>query len=380
MADERIERALERAVELGEIGVQVAAWRGDELVVDAWIGTADEASGRRVDGDTLFSVFSVSKAFVAAAVHLQAERGLLDVDAPVARYWPEYAANGKDVITVRQVLQHRAGVPQMPPDLTPEGLADWDGIVAWLAETTPMAVPGERSLYHSMSFGYILGEVIRRTDPQRRMFGEFVHDEFCVPLNLKSLWFSLPKEEESRVATLTWGPNPPTAPQIPSNPIRQAMVPAAVAPVPEVANLWSVRSALKPSSGGIMNARDGARFFALLANRGELGGIRLFSEERLLAQTEPRPNPLEVDEGMSMRVPSGVGGFWIGGKHPAPDPVLGQAANVLGHLGAGGAYGWADLDARVGVMINHNRMFGAVPEDRHPFVGLAKAVLEVASE
>jgi CubicO group peptidase (beta-lactamase class C family) len=158
------------------------------------------------------------------------------------------------------------------------------------------------------------------------------------------------------------------------------MVPAAIAPVPEVANLPMVRSAIRPSSGGIMTARDGGRFFALLANHGELGGVRLFSEDRLLAQTEPRPNPLEVDEGMSMRVPSGVGGFWIGAKHPVRDPVMGHATNVLGHLGAGGSYGWADLDARVGVMINHNRMFGSVPEDRHPFVGLARAVMEVATE
>jgi CubicO group peptidase (beta-lactamase class C family) len=317
---------------------------------------------------------------VAAAVHLQAERALLDVDSPVAAYWPEYAVNGKAGITIRHVLQHRAGVPQMPQDLTPEGLADWDGIVGWLAQTTPMGPPGERSLYHSVSFGYILGEVIRRTDPAHRMFGEFVHGEFCKPLGLDNLWFGLPREEQDRVATLTWGANPPSAPAVPPSAIRTAMVPAALAPVPDVANLWAVRAAVKPSSGGIMNARDGARFFALLANGGELGGMRLFSQARLRALAEPRPNPTEVDEGMGRPVPNGVGGFWVGSTHPVRDPVLHQGRHVLGHLGAGGSYGWADLDRRVGVMITHNRMFGFVPDDEHPFIALASAVLEVATE
>jgi CubicO group peptidase (beta-lactamase class C family) len=379
LSDPRIERELERAVELGEIGVQVAAWHGDDLLVDAWIGTADEATGRAVDGDTLFSIFSVSKPFVATAIHLLAERGHLDVDEPMARYWPEYAVNGKDTITIRHVLQHRAGVPQMPPHLTPDGLADWDAIVEWLAQVTPMAPPGEKSLYHSISFGYLLGEIIRRTDPAHRMFDRFVAEEYCEPLGLENLWFSLPGEEERRVATLTWGPNPPSAPQVPLSPIRKAMVPTAIAPVPEVANLRVVHQAVKPSSGGIMNARDGARFFAMLANGGELGGVRFLSKERLMAQTAPRSNPLEVDEGMGMVVPSGVGGYWVGATHPHRDPVLGQGAHVLGHLGAGGSYGWADLDTGIGVMITHNRMFGAVPEDRHPFVGLARVVNEIAA-
>lgn len=121
MRDAKIEAALERAVELGEVGVQVAAYQGNELVVDAWIGPTDYPTGAPVDGDSMFPVFSVSKAMVTTAVHLQADRGLLDIDNPIATYWPEYAANGKGNITLRHVLQHRAGVPQMPGDLTLDG-------------------------------------------------------------------------------------------------------------------------------------------------------------------------------------------------------------------------------------------------------------------
>ncbi len=374
MSDPRIERALERAIALGEVGVQVAAYQGDQLVVDEWIGTADEKSGVPVEADTLFSVFSASKVLIATAVHLQAERGLLSVDTPIAHYWPEYAANGKGNITLRHVLQHRGGVPQMPGGLTPEALADWDGIVGWLAEVTPLCPPGERSMYHSLSFGYILGEVVRRTDPGHRLFGDFLRDEVCFPLDIKDLWVGLPPEEEHRVATLTWGAEPPAAPQVAPSPIRQMMMPAGVAPVPEIWNTSAMRAAVIPAGSGIMTARDGARFMALLANRGELGGTRLISEERLMALTEPRPNPLEVDEGIGMITTNGIGGFFVGGKHPHTHPVIGRATHVLGHSGAGGSCAWADLDARVGVMITHNRMFGALPDDRHPFIAVADAV------
>ena len=214
MVDRRIEQALERAVELGEIGIQVAAYQGDELVIDAWIGDHADPDKTPVDGETLFPVFSVSKAFISTAVHLRADRGLLDIDQPIAVYWPEYAAHGKGNITLRHVLQHRGGVPQLRSDLTPERLSDWDGIVEWLADTTPMAPPGERSMYHSLSYGYLLGEVVRRTDPKHRMFGAFLQDEILTPLDIRNLWFGLPADQEPRVATLTWGPVPPTAPQV----------------------------------------------------------------------------------------------------------------------------------------------------------------------
>jgi CubicO group peptidase (beta-lactamase class C family) len=377
VTDVRIQNALERAVALGEVGVQVAAYQGHQLVIDEWIGSKDEPSGVPVDGDTLFSVFSVSKALVTTALHLQADRGLLSTDAPIADYWPEYAANGKSNITLRHVLQHRAGVPQMPSSLSPERMADWDGIVAWLADVTPLCPPGQRSMYHSLSYGYILGEVIRRTDPRHRQFGDFLREEICAPLDIKDLWVGLPAEQERRVATLTWGAVPPAAPQVAPSPIRKLMMPAAISPVPDIWNAPAMRAAVIPAASGIMTARDGARFMALLANRGELSGTRLISQERLMALTEPRPNPLERDEGIGMITSNGVGGFWVGGKHPHTDPVMGRATNLLAHGGAGGSYAWADLDARVAVMITHNRMFGALPDDEHPFIGLADAVRAV---
>jgi CubicO group peptidase (beta-lactamase class C family) len=362
-ADTRVRDALDRALELGELGVQVAAYSGDELVVDAWAGP--------VDGETLFPIFSVGKAFVATAIHLQAERGLLELDAPIAAYWPEYAANGKGAITIRHVLTHRAGVPQMPPELTPERLGDWEWITGWLAEqVTPLCPPGTRSQYHALSFGHLLAEVVRRTDPRRRPFGDFLSDELLGPLGVDDLWVGLPPEQEHRVAQLSWGDDPPSAPQVAPNPVRVASFPPAVAPVPEVFNLPAVHQACLPAASAIATARAVARFFALLAR----GGDDLLSRERLLELTTPRPNPYEVDEAIGMVPWLGIGGYWLGGPHPPADPVVGPGTHVLAHGGAGGSIAWADLDTGLAVAITHNRMFGALPPERHPFVELGAAV------
>jgi CubicO group peptidase (beta-lactamase class C family) len=368
-----IECALSRAVALGEVGVQVAAYWHDELIVDACIGLADEQHTLKVTGDTLFPVFSVSKAFVATMVHVFAERGLLDVDNSIAQYWPEFGCNGKTGITIRHVLQHRAGVPQAPPWLSPERL-EWDEVVAWLAGTRPMAAPGERSQYHSLSFGYLLGEVLRRVDPAHRSFQELLDEEVCSPLGIRDVFFGLPENQELRVATLTWGADPPEAPEVAPNPIRDVMMPLAMAPAPATWNLRELHASANPAVSGIMTARDGARFMALLANRGALGGKRFLSASRLLDLTAPRPCPSEVDEGIGMPTSNGVGGFWVGGQHPVRHPVIGSGEHVLGHAGAGGAVAWADLDTNVSVMINHNRMFGSMPDTAHPFVEIARAV------
>jgi CubicO group peptidase (beta-lactamase class C family) len=371
--DPRVEEALERALALGELGVQVAAYLDGELIVDAWVGDAD-AAGTPVTAATLFPVFSVSKAITATAVHLQAQRGLLELDAPIARYWPAYAANGKGAITIRDVLTHRAGVPQMPPDLTVDRLGDWEWIVGWLEQATPLRPPGTRSQYHRLSFGHLLGEVVRRTDPAGRAFGGFVREELCAPLGIRDLFFGVPAQEEPRVAQLTWGEGVDGAPQVVPTPLATMAMPTAVDVIPDVYNQRAVHAACIPAAGGIMSARAAARLFSLLAGGGEAAGVRLLARERLLDLTTPRPDPLEIDEAIAMPVSLGIGGYWIG-----PDPVTGDGRHVLAHGGAGGSIGWADLDTGLAVAITHNRMFTVVPEG-HPFVPLADAVRAVAAE
>lgn len=216
---EPFRNAVERSIrEGGEVGIQVAVYSDNNLVVDTWAGIADPATGRQVKTDTLFPTFSVIKAVTATALHIQVSRGLVDYDAPVARYWPEFAANGKDRLTVRHVLHHRSGVWQMPDAVTPERLADYDWMVDAIARLSPMFEPGTRNGYQGLTFGWMISEVVRRTDPKGRSFRTFVQEEIIQPLGIDDLWMGIPAKEHSRVARLIDAPPrqlPPDAPAIP---------------------------------------------------------------------------------------------------------------------------------------------------------------------
>ena len=199
-----VQEAIDLAIgERGEIGVQVAAYLNSELVIDQWGGLADETTGQEVDGDTLFQVFSNIKAVTATALHIQVERGLVDYYQPVAKYWPEFGKHGKDRGTVFDALTHRIGVPLMPVGVTPELMCDWDWMVDQIAEMHPLFEPGTRSGYMAYTFGWVVGEVVRRTDKLHRPFSQFILDEICQPLSISELWAGIPTEVEPRVAKLT---------------------------------------------------------------------------------------------------------------------------------------------------------------------------------
>ncbi|MDB6103155.1 MAG: beta-lactamase, partial [Gammaproteobacteria bacterium] len=153
-----------------------------------------------MDGDTLFNVYSVTKAVAAVALHIQADRGLIDYTAPVTRYWPEYGAHGKGATTVRDVLTHRACVPQMPAEVTPERMCNWDWMARAIAALEPIAPPGSKTLYLSMTFGWMVGELVRRTDPAHRSLGRFIREEIATPLGITDLWVGIPDSAEVRIA------------------------------------------------------------------------------------------------------------------------------------------------------------------------------------
>src|SRR5215813_1634824 len=212
-ANRIVQHAVDAAIgDGGEIGLQVAAYVNGELVVDVWGGSADETTGRKVDGDTLFPVFSVTKAITATALHIQAERGLIDYEQPIRRYWPEFGARGKDKATIRDALTHRTGIPLMPSGVTPEQMCDWEWMVDQLARMEPVFDPGATSAYHSYTFGWIIAECVRRTDPKERPFSRFVQEEICAPLGIDNLFLGIPDGVEPRIAQLT--NLPPPAPGI----------------------------------------------------------------------------------------------------------------------------------------------------------------------
>src|SRR6266705_3511660 len=183
-----------------------------QAAVDAAISERGEI-GLQVDADTLFPVFSVTKAVTAVALHIQAERGLVDYATPIAHYWPEFGAYGKDKATVYDALTHRLGVPIMPLGVTPELMCDWDWMVQRIADMRPLFEPGTKAAYMSYTFGWVIGEVVRRTDQRSRPFGTFIQAEICQPLGLDRLWVGIPDAVAPRVATLAnMPPIPPGAP------------------------------------------------------------------------------------------------------------------------------------------------------------------------
>ncbi|WP_404476570.1 serine hydrolase domain-containing protein [Novosphingobium sp. BL-52-GroH] len=370
-ANRAVKAALDRAIaDKGEIGIQVAAYLGEELVVDCWAGLADRQSGRPVDGDTLFNVFSVSKAVVSTAVHVQAEKGLLDYDLPIADYWPEFARNGKERITVRDALNHHTGTPQMPPGTTPETICDWDFIVRGIAGLTPI-LPFDKPAYQAMSFGWVLGEVVRRTDPARRDFNRFIQDEICEPFGITDLWMGIPEHAEGRVATLV---DEGSSAAFPEDSLFAQALPNCVRLIPEVFERPAVRRAAIAAVGGIFTARSEARFWALLANRGTLDGRRLLSAERVDAACLPRadsaaPDPVYFNAPMTLS----QGGYWM---HSATTPLTcpAKGARTICVPGAGGSLGWADPDTGLAVAFCHNRMMRPRTCEDHPLTEIADVI------
>jgi len=372
VANATVQHAIDAAIASGrEVGVQVAAYHRGRLVVDAWGGSADPATGRPVTGDTLFNVYSVTKAVAATALHILVDRGRIDYDAPVATWWPEYAAHGKGGTTVRDVLTHRAGIPQMPEGVTPERLCDWDGMTRAIADLAPLAEPGTKTLYLSMTFGWIVGELVRRADPRHRSLGQFVREEIGAPLNAPDLWIGVPDSQVHRIARQVDALVAVPPQYLP--PLFQASMPPAVALEPRVFERPDVRRAEVAGVGGIFTARSQARFWAMLAGGGELDGVRLMSRELVATLNTPRANSEQPDPVMfGFPIPITVGGFWFGGDHP---PVC-SAKNprALCHPGQGGSIGWADPDTQLAVAICHNRLFNPTTRDEDAILTIADAV------
>lgn len=371
-ANRRVREAIQRQIDQGrETGVQVAAYLDGRLAVDTWAGLADPDSGRAVDGDTLFNVFSVTKPVAAVAAHLLVDRGLLDYDTPIVKWWPEYGAHGKQGTTLRHILTHRAGVPQMPEGVTPERMCDWDWMTRGIAALAPVAEPGSRTLYLSMTFGWLCGELVRRADPRQRPFGQFVREDIAEPLDARDLWIGIDDAVEPRIARLS--NHSPAIPPEYLPPLYSASMPPQVDLVPEVFERPDVRRATIGGVGGIFSARACARFWAMLAQGGELDGVRLLSRELVASFATPRANGDEKDPVMfDIPLPLSIAGFWLGGDHtPVASPKYPRA---ICHPGAGNSIAWADPQTGLAVAICHNRMFNPRTVEEDAILPIADAV------
>ena len=352
----------------GEIGASCCVYVGGRPVVDVWGGLADSQTKRPWNEDTVALVASTTKGATAICAHMLAQRGELDLDAPVAEYWPEFGANGKDRIPVRWLLSHQAGLPIVDGPLTFEEACAWDPVIRAIEAQKPLWQPGTEHVYHSITFGYLVGEVVRRISG--KTLGTFFGDEIARPLGLKA-WIGLPEEQEVNLAridyakpftleemtagliettgldpdtvtawiTAVWGPGSVQA--------RAGQLGGAYDHTSGFFDTRAYRASESPGGNMIANARSVARMYA--ATVSDVDGVRLLNPatvERAIAihtdktRMHGLPSALNIPADRSFNMSLG---FW---RACPPMPMLGPKS--FGHPGSGGSIGFADPEAEVG--------------------------------
>jgi CubicO group peptidase (beta-lactamase class C family) len=339
-----VQESIDELVGTGaETGLQVAVYRHGELIVDAVAGTADLATGRPVSSDTLFDSASTGKVAAATVANVLVDRGVLAYDAPIVELWPEFGVHGKEKATLRHVLTHSVGVPAIPATTTIEDLTDWTTMAEAVAAAEPWWEPGTKMTYHAQTFGFLVGELVRRATG--RPISAVLREQITEPLGIADeLYFGVPASELHRVGKL----NEPDG-------IQEMMAmmagmfakvaPAAVLPTADFGNRRDVLTADLPS-GGTLSARGIAKLYAALL--GEVEGVRLLSPERLLEITSPA---LVATDELMGNLATWALGYPIGRLGSSAE----ESPNSFGMPGMGGSVGWADRDTGVAFGLTKNR-------------------------
>ncbi len=334
-----------------EVGSAVSVIVDGRTVVDLWGGWKDGARQHEWQHDTIVCMMSVSKGITGMAFSLLVDRGLVDVAAPVARYWPEFAANGKESLPVRFILDHRAGLPVISDPLWHGSIYDPGAICRALAAQAPLWPPGTVAAYHVHTQGYLLGEIIRRVTG--KSVGAFVRDELAGPLGADFMIGGLSSRDQGRCAEVM--PNMQArlfaAKEVETDTLRaKAFVQNPAEPWPVTLNSALWRESEIASGNGHGNARGVARIYAAFARGGELDGVRLVRADTIAAMTTEQHNITELMQdrpyhqalGILLNTPAAV--------------YMGPNLRAFGHHGIGGSLGFADPDARIGFAYACNRM------------------------
>ncbi|WP_460061541.1 serine hydrolase domain-containing protein [Streptomyces sp. YKOK-I1] len=343
-----------------ELGAAVAVTVDGVPVVDLWGGWADAARTRAWERDTLVNVWSTTKGPTALCAHILADRGLLDLDAPVAAYWPEFAAAGKENVPVRHLLSHRAGLSGLREPHSLEEFYDWGTTTARLAAMEPWWEPGTRSGYHAFTYGFLVGEVVRRVSGL--LPGAFLEREVTGPLGI-DFTIGLPEKETGRVAELVPPQAPPASEQAA---VFAQLAPAALAALanPLVgaaeANSPAWRAAEIPAANGHGTARAVAALYGVVAGRGSHGGHRVLSAEAAERVREGQGACLDLVLGVGLGHDTEIAlGLWLSGASGS----YGPNPRAVGHDGFGGSCGLADPEAGVSLGYVMNRMGPRIADD-----------------
>ncbi|MGN6516028.1 MAG: serine hydrolase domain-containing protein [Rhizomicrobium sp.] len=348
----------------GEVGASVCVTVDGKTVVDLWGG--NRADGSRWERDTVCVVFSCTKGASALCAHMAADRGLLNLDAPVSQYWPEFARNGKEDALVSMMLDHSVGLPGIREPLKDGGACDYDYMVQKLQEEAPFWKPGTRHGYHGLTSAWTVGEMVRRSTGQR--LGLFFADEVAKPLGI-DFWIGLPEEIEPRLSMIIPGGRDP------ASRISLAVAADPMGPAGRFvlntgnfnANDRRVRAAEIGSASGVSNARGLAGLYNPLANGGRANGVRIVGEGALRRMSEIS---VASHEDATLMVPTR---FSLGFLKRIDNRRLSNSANcsliisedAFGHVGAGGSVGFASPDAAMSFGYAMNRQGeGVLMNDR----------------
>ena len=346
----------------GELGAACAVYRRGRKIVDLWGGYQDVARQEPWRADTMVLVYSTTKGMAATALALAHSRGWLEYEARVADYWPEFGQNGKEQVTVRQLLAHQAGLAAIDEPLTRNKLADLDQMAAIAARQRPEWKPGARHGYHAISLGWYEGELMRRVDPQHRTLGQFFRDEIARPLNL-DFHIGLPETAaKSHLADVrgfrTWQivlhpeavPLPFLFAFLRPKSLTRRVFQNPLVDDPAEFNGPDYRHLEMPAVTGFGQARSIAKVYSVLACGGAEIGL---TPDTLELLSGPQVPPTGGDRDAVMKVPTA---YSLGFMKPFESLPFGSSGGAFGFPGLGGSFGYADPDEQIGYAYAPNRL------------------------
>jgi len=327
-----------------QIGVQVCAYQYGKKIVDTWAGTIGPHDNRAVERDSLFCSLSTTKGVAATALHILADRGIIEYDALVTKYWPEFGKHGKNKITVAQAMSHQTGVYKRPTD-DDFDLSNWEAGLRHIEEAVPSFTPGTKTAYQALTFSWIAGGIIQKASG--RHIKDVIREEIAEPLSLKDeMYVGIPDGVEDKLTVLDiWDPADWGIPldselfeAIPNT--REGWEPI---------NSMRIRKACLPSTNGHFTAHALAKMYGALANSGEIDGVQLISAKRIAQMQRMTTDGMDLVRGIPVR--RGIG-FILGG----PTTIFGPRGSSFGHSGAGGSTGFVDPEVGLSIGVTLNKM------------------------
>ena len=350
--NEKVETLIKKQVSEGrQIGIQVCAYQHGRKIVDTWAGNMGPDDPRPIQPDSLFYCFSAVKGVASTAVHMLADKRIIEYDAPVTDYWPEFGKHGKDKVTVAEAMSHRTGVYRLPTEQDFD-ISDWEAGIKYVEDAVPSFTPGTKRGYQGQTFSWIVGGIIEKASGLH--IKDIIRDWIAKPLGVENeMYIGIPDGVEERLTTIeVWDPQefgfPPDSEFFKALPRTREEW--------EKCNTMKMRKACLPSSNGHFTARALAKMYGALANGGEVDGVRLVSSSRIKDMYRFMSDEVDV-------VTQSVGrwgiGFDLGGLE---GHKFGPRVTAFGHSGAGGSQGYADPDVGLSIAVTLNKM--EIPRDR----------------